>query len=37
MAEGDYMQVFVYQDSGGSLNLAFDLPGLPTSMWLVGT
>lgn len=36
-AEGDFVQNVVYQSSGGNLDLAADLPGLPFSMWRVGT
>lgn len=35
--EYDFVQAIVYQSSGGSLDLAADLPGLPFSMWRVGT
>ena len=34
--EGDYVQLFVYQDSGGALDNAADLVGYPFSMWRVG-
>lgn len=36
LKEGDYVQVIVYQDSGGDLEIAADLPGIPFSMKLVG-
>lgn len=37
MVEGDFVQVVVWQSSGGSLEIAADLPGIPFSMWRVGT
>ena len=36
MAEGAYVQLFVYQDSGGTLGNAADLVGYPFTMWRVG-
>lgn len=37
MNEGDYVQLFVYQDSGGAIDIAADLVGYPFSMWRCGT